>query len=312
MIDLIEPFLALCAARGNVPTTVDKKRHALFRLVSFLTRQGVQHVQDVTPSILAAWQTEVLATRTVRGGQPLSGTELWFRLGTVKEFFDHLVQQKIVFINPVPHFLLPKRPERLPRDVPTQEQIEEALGAPDIKTPLGLRNRAILELFYSAGLRRRELATLNLYDVDLVEGVVHVRQGKGGKDRTVPVGKTARAFITQYIRTARNRPPIYLRRKHARTHPPSPALFLTQYGRQFNPVSLNQLVKKYLRPTRSGQARACHALRHACATHMMRGGAHIRYLQELLGHTKIETTQIYTHVCPLDLKEAHKKHHPHG
>jgi integrase/recombinase XerD len=164
----------------------------------------------------------------------------------------------------------------------------------------GLRDRAILETLYSTGMRRLELTHLKLYDVDLARGTVMIRQGKGRKDRLIPIGSRACAWIQKYLDEVR--PQLVIRSDER-------ALFVTDYGEPFERNRLSDLVKKYMRHAGIAHG-SCHALRHACATHMLENGADIRFIQALLGHAELSTTQIYTQVAIGKLKEIHAATHP--
>jgi len=175
------------------------------------------------------------------------------------------------------------------------------LEIPDAKSPLGLRDRAILELFYSTGLRRSELATLSVYDVDLNAGVVRVRSGKGKKDRVVPLGKVAARWVSEYVRRIR---PAFAR-EASDTH-----LFLTAAGRGISDALLAALANRCARRAEIEKKVSCHSLRHAFATHLHQEGAGIRAIQAMLGHESLESTQIYTRLVPQDLARGIERFHP--
>lgn len=196
---------------------------------------------------------------------------------------------------------MPKLPRRLPRWVPSILQIEKILAQPDISTLSGIRDRAILELFYSTALRRMELARLQTFDVDLASGVIRVRGGKGGRDRLVPVGTRAAKWVGGYLlEVCPQLLPVHR----------EGALFVTDYGEPFRKNRLGDLVRRYLGRARIDAPGACHLFRHACATHMLENGADIRFIQSMLGHADLSTTQIYTQVSISKLKEVHAATHP--
>jgi integrase/recombinase XerD len=188
----------------------------------------------------------------------------------------------------------------LPKTLLSVEEVEHVLNQPDVTEVTGIRDRAILETFYSTGIRRFELARLQLYDVDLAHGTVMIRQGKGRKDRLIPVGARACAWIGKYLDSVR--PRLAARADEMR-------VFLTDYGEAFEKNRLGDLVKRYMRHAGIPQG-SCHAFRHACATHMLENGADIRFIQALLGHSELSTTQIYTQVSIAKLKEIHAATHP--
>ena len=174
---------------------------------------------------------------------------------------------------------------------------------PDVSDPLGIRDRAILETLYGSGLRRRELVNLDLGDVDRVRGVVLVRRGKGGKDRFAPMGAQALAWIERYL--AECRPLLEVSASET-------ALFLSGYGGRFTPGALGNWVRRTINEAQIGKAGSCHLFRHACATHLLEGGADLRMIQELLGHARLDTPQIYTAVSIAQLREVHARCHPRG
>ena len=228
----------------------------------------------------------------------------------MKLFFEFLVERKVILADPAARLEWPKRRKAMPKGIPTRREMERILALPDTGTLLGLRDRALLEVVYATGLRRKELADLDIYDVDLNERTVVVRAGKGGKGRTAPLTKTARGYLSRYLAEARPKLARYLGREQPGRR--EMGLWLTWRGERISKGALGQSVARYVRMVRPGTPRACHGLRHAFATHMLEGGADVRVVQEMLGHAKITTTERYTHVKPMDLKAMHRKHHPHG
>ena len=176
---------------------------------------------------------------------------------------------------------------RLPLAVLTVDEAERILAVPDVATPLGLRNRALLETLYATAMRRSEVLKLRLEDLELNREVIAVRQGKGGKDRFVPVGERAAAWIVKYLREGR---PQLLTSPHERT------VFLSANGTRIASHYLTELVAKAIRDAGVDKAGGCHLMRHTAATLMLEGGADIRLIQQMLGHSDIKTTQVYTRV----------------
>jgi len=212
-----------------------------------------------------------------------------------------LARQRIVPVDCSRELQMPRLPRRLPRWVPTVQQIERILAQPDLSTFSGIRDRAMLELLYSTALRRMELARLQVFDVELESGLVNVRGGKGGRDRVVPLGHRAAKWVGTYLREAR--PAMLPAHREG-------AIFLTDYGEPFRKNRLGDLVRRYVGRARIRAPGACHLFRHACATHMLENGADIRYIQSMLGHADLSTTQIYTRVSIARLKTVHDATHP--
>jgi integrase/recombinase XerD len=185
----------------------------------------------------------------------------------------------------------------------TLREVERMLAVPDVETPLGLRNRAILELLYSSGLRSSEARNLTLYDVNTGQGEALVREGKGGKDRVVPVGEVAAKYIELYVKEARP--------KILKGYEDSGYLFLGGRGGKMGATTLNEtIVKRYVREAGIKKPVTTHGMRHTCATHLLKGRANIRHIQALLGHRSLESTQIYTRVEVGDLKRELRRCHP--
>jgi len=203
--------------------------------------------------------------------------------------------------NPASDLDLPRLEQRLPRAVLTITEAERVLSLPNVHDSLGLRDRAILETFYSTGIRRSELSHLRLYDIDHKRGTVVIRQGKGKKDRMIPVGERARIWIDKYAREARTELVL---------EPDDSTLFLTHEGESFTPNRLSQLVRDYVDKAALGKRGSCHLFRHTMATLMLEGGADIRFIQAMLGHVNLSTTQIYTRVSIRKLQEIHAATHP--
>jgi len=186
-----------------------------------------------------------------------------------------------------------------PHKIPSHNQIETLLSLPDTETLIGKRNRAILELLYSSGIRRKELGQLDIYDVDIKRRQMFIREGKGGRDRMVPIGEHAAIWLKKYIDIVRIR---YLKDVREK------ALFLTVRGQRISLYSVFDVLQRYYKNPKVGIKISPHKLRHACAVEMLRNGADIRIIQELLGHRRLTTTQIYTQVSPEDLKVMHERY----
>jgi integrase/recombinase XerD len=203
--------------------------------------------------------------------------------------------------NPAADLELPRKPPRgLPRGL-SLEHVRAVLNMPDITDPLGIRDRAILETFYSTGMRRSELTSLDIGDLDPAAGTMHIRKGKGGKGRVVPVGTASLKWIEAYLE--RTRPQLLV-------DPGEQAFFLSGYGERMSATYVGNWVTRTVKAADIGKRGSCHLFRHSCATHMLENGADIRLIQQLLGHARLDTTQIYTEVAIKALKEAHARTHP--
>ena len=219
----------------------------------------------------------------------------------VKRLFGFLERRGAILQNPALDLVMP-RVERLPRVVLTEAQVRELVAAPPAATPIGKRNRAILELLYGTGVRLSECTRLETRDLDLAKGTLFVRQGKGKKDRVVPVLGRAAAAVDVYLREAR---PDLVR------HPSEPAVFLSKIsGRSLSPGAIELLVRQSAKAAGIPVRMSPHTLRHSFATHLIQGGADVRHVQKLLGHSSLSSTAIYTRVAAVDLQRVIRKSHP--
>ncbi len=234
-------------------------------------------------------------------GSPITFRAQVVRLVPVRTFFRYLARANRILYNPASELELPKREHRLPRAVLSATEAERILSLPPIGEPLGLRDRTMLELLYATGVRRSELANLKIFDVDVERQTLMVRQGKGKKDRMIPTGARAAAWTRRYLVDARPR--------LARA-PDDGTLFLTLEGEPFTVDRLTNLAGLYVRRSGVGKPGACHLFRHTMATLMLEGGADIRFIQQMLGHADISSTQIYTQVSLAALTAVHAATHP--
>lgn len=212
-----------------------------------------------------------------------------------------LARRNLIATNPSADLELPRIGRRLPRAVLTAGEAETVLAQAKPSTDLGLRDRTMLEVLYSTGMRRHELCSIRLDDLDLARGTVLVREGKGRKDRMLPLGRRAAAWIRRYLETARPR---------LQTGPDLRAVFLGRDGHQITGGVLGNLTHAYVAKSGIAKRGSCHLLRHAMATLMLEGGADIRYIQQMLGHARLTTTEIYTQVNITRLAEVHRHTHP--
>lgn len=293
---LVGDFLDyLSIERGASPNTISAYRRDLDTYVDFLLERGVTDPAGVTGDDVTAFMSRLRE-------QGFAPSSIERKVAAVKSFHKHLVRDGVTTNHPTASLPLPKKPERLP-DVVSIEQVAKVLDQPFPDGPVGYRDRAVLEVLYGCGLRVSELAGLDLADVELVEGFARVL-GKGGKERVVPVAGTALAAVQEYL--AHGRPHLHAT-KGARRQDPE-ALFLSVRGRRLNRQVLFEIVRRY--GGRAGVDMHPHTLRHSFATHMLEGGADLRALQEMLGHSDISTTQVYTHVDRTHLREEYLSTHP--
>ena len=295
-----DTYLATLLARNYAESTVKLRRFALKVFLGWAAEREVTRASQVTRPMLEAYQRwRWKCTRP--DGRPLGWSTHHGQLGTVKDFFRWLTRQDVLLHNPASELELPRPEYRLPAEALTRAEIERLLAVPNVADPLGVRDRAMLELFYSSGMRRTELCRAGLTEVNLERRTLTVRRGKGKKDRVVPFGERAGHWLERYLREVRPRLSLDLH---------EPAFFLTGYGTAFNPDVVTRQVSAWMKSAGLAKKGSCHLLRHTCATHMLEGGADIRYIQQLLGHASLETTAIYTAVSIRQLQEVHARCHP--
>ena len=285
---------ALWLEDGLAKATLDSYRSDLGRLAGWLAEHGHEALLDSRETTLTAFIAH-LAKQTRASSQARY-------LSTLRRFYRWQVGRGRIVSDPTLKLANPSLPSRLPK-VMSEKQVESLLNAPDLDTPLGLRDRAMLETIYATGLRVSELVNLKLHEVGLADGVLRAL-GKGSKERLVPLGQLAIDWITRYLHEAR--PDIL----HGQQ---SDALFVTARGGAMTRQAFWQLIKRYALVAGIDPAKLSpHVLRHAFATHLLNHGADLRVVQLLLGHADISTTQIYTHVARERLKSLHAEHHPRG
>jgi integrase/recombinase XerD len=276
--------------RGFAASSVATYRTALGGFFEYVRQQSVDPLtagRDHLGAYLAARRAVGIAPRTLAKERVV-----------LRAFYRFLRNEGVRMDDPSCEVMAPRLLPPLPRVLSVPE-IERLLSCPDLKVPLGLRDAAMLELLYAAGLRVSELLSLHVTDMDLGEGVVRCR-GKGSKERLVPVGKVARTALVVYLERGR---PLILRRQQ-------PWLFLNAHGRKMTRQGFWKIIKAYGLEAGIGRPLTPHVLRHSFATHLLEGGADLRSVQALLGHSSIATTQIYTHVDAARLRQLYDQYHP--
>jgi integrase/recombinase XerD len=295
----IQRFLDhLTVERGLSDNTIAAYRRDLGKYATFLHARGVKDARKVDEHAVAAFVAD-LSSSTHGDGKPYRATSVVRTLSAVRAFHRFLVREGQADRDPSTLVIRPKLPRSLPRPLPVND-VERLLAAPPGDTPAGLRDRAVLETLYGAGLRVSELTGLDVDDVDLDEGSVRVF-GKGGKERDVPLGRYGTEAIEAYLRRAR--PTFATSRSRA-------AIFLNQRGGRLTRQGVAGILTAATK--RAGVTRRVtpHTLRHSFATHLLEGGADVRVVQELLGHASVATTQVYTLVTKEHLREVYYTAHP--
>ncbi len=300
MARLSADYLEWMLVQNYSERTVEGREKYLRRFIVWCEERGIIRPTEITKPILERYSRWLFHYRK-EDGHPLAFGSRFAILLAVRMFFRWLGRNNHILSNPASELEMPRREKRLPRAVLSIQEAETVINLPDAKEPLGIRDRAILETFYSTGMRRMELVNLHLSAVDAERGTVIVRQGKGKKDRMLPIGERALIWIEKYLTEVR--PALVV-------EPDDATLFLTKDGTPLIPDHLSNTVKRYVDAAELGKTGACHLFRHTMATLMLEGGADIRYIQQMLGHSRLETTDVYTHVSIRTLKAVHAATHP--
>lgn len=289
----IDRFIdALWIEEGLSSNTLAAYRRDLTLYSAWLAGSAGKALDETAESDLLGYAVERAATKATSANR---------RLAVFRRYFRWALRERLVGADPTLRLSTARQPMRVPKTL-SEQQVEALLAAPDVDTPLGLRDRTMLELMYASGLRVSELVTLKTVHVGLDEGALRV-MGKGSKERLVPFGEEAHAWLRRYLAQAR------AEILGPRT---TDALFVTHRGEGMTRQMFWTLIKKHAREAGIAVPLSPHTLRHAFATHLLNHGADLRVVQMLLGHADISTTQIYTHVARERLKVLHAKHHPRG
>jgi len=295
--DRYREYLAVLNYAGG---TIKGHIFCLKRFFRYLKDNNILEITAVGKEAIRAYQTHLFEEINNKG-VPNSVFYQNNNLKVVKSFFRFLCKHDYLVSDPTKDIPYAKEPQRLPRSVLTQTEMRLLLHSPDTKTVLGYRDRTILEILYSTGIRKEELLNILLIDVDYADGFIRINNGKGGKDRIVPLGKIACRYVENYIKAVRS---------SLIKDPHNNYLFLSFKGNRLSKSQLGEIVKRYAKKAKIKKDISPHTFRHTCATLMLRNKANIRHIQELLGHASLDSTQIYTSVSITDLKEVHSKCHP--
>ena len=300
-----EKYLAFLKRKGYSQLTIDSYRREIKQFLRFLTTfyPRISAPVEVKREIINDYQ-DYLGERRIRADRPLSNKTICIKLTALKTFFRFLCDEDYLLSNPTQNIVLPKEERRLPRAILTEDEVMMILQSCDARTPLSLRNRAMLELLYACGMRTFELCNLKTQDVSLKEQTVLIEKGKGNISRLVPVGQYASLYIEEYLKKGRK---FLLRGK--RSDPGN--LFLTQFGNPFDRKSINKSVMKPIQARlKLKKNLTVYSFRHASATHLLHRNVDVAYIAELLGHRSLNTTQQYLKIEIGDLKRMHSLYHP--
>lgn len=281
--------------RQYSPATIDNYGDQLLRLGEWLVRNNLYDLRKLTRQHIDAYQTYVRQ-------EPITLDTQALRLRVVKRLFHYLTDQGVMLLDPADGIREDRRQPRIPRPVLTRREMDKLLAAPDTTTFYGIRDRALIEVLYATGIRVGELEKVTLNHVNLPTQTLQVCYAKGGRPRTVPLGRTATAWLKDYMTDVR---PRLGQRRPFEHH-----LFLVRGGKPLTQAHVRYRLQHYRKAALISKPVTPHILRHTCATHLLQNGADIRAIQQLLGHVSLTSTVTYTRVVPVDIKTTHNRYHP--
>lgn len=292
---VISEYQEHLTALGYADATKELYRKNLNQFKSYLATVGIGDLRKVSRQAIQDYQAQVLAEDNAMETKAL-------KLRPVKRLFEHLTATNRLLINPAEGIQETCRKNRKIGVVLTVPEVQKLMEQPNLSFKMEIRNRAIMEVLYSTGIRLNELLTLTVHDLDIKDKVLFIRKGKGRKQRVVPIGKTAIQYVREYLEKIRPR--------HAKKNAGERTLFLKNTGRPLDPSNIRVALREYRFKAGIKKSVSPHTFRRTCATHLIQQGADIRYVQELLGHSRLNSTQLYTKVMPVEVKKTHDQKHP--
>ena len=297
---LAAAYLRWLAVRNLSERTIGAVSWKLARFCDYLETCGIDQVDRITSQTVRNYQMALFESLNSRG-RPNTVAYQNGLLSAARQFLRFLKDNDYIVSDLGRNVTYAKEPKRLPRGVLSVSEARKIIHAPDTKTVIGYRDRTILEVLYSSAIRKEELNSLTLADVDYHDGFLRIIEGKGKKDRIVPIGRIACRYLENYIKSVR---------AELITDPYNNHLFLTLRGKRFSKNVVWELIKKYAKKAGIKKNVHPHTFRHSCATAMLKNKADIRTIQKLLGHASLDSTQVYTHLSITDLKNVHNRCHP--
>lgn len=273
----------------------------LTQFFAYLKEMGATDIKRITRETLKEYQLRITTGEGERV-ERYSTFTVSVKIRTIKRFFEYLEETNQILINPAEHIKEPKRETRLPKSVLTESEAGKILDQPNLSTMIGIRDRTVLEVFYSTGIRLEELVNLTIYDCDLQGGLLRVNKGKFAKDRVVPLGKHAVRFLREYITSIR---PDYTKKDKGIRN-----LFVNCNGKPLSNQIIEIMIREYARNTGIKKKVTPHVFRHTFATELVKNGAEITAVQKMLGHSDLRVTHIYAKVAGVEVKKTHSGHHP--
>lgn len=291
----IQEFGKHLHALGYAEKTVTLYRSALNEFTKYLIACNINDLRMVNHQVIHRYKSVVMARKISRETRAL-------KLRPVKRLFEYLEENNRLLINPTEGLVETTRKNRTMPPVMTVAEVQMILQQPNLSLRAQLRDRAIMEILYSTAIRLNELLNLTVYDPDLKEKTLFIRKGKGRKQRLVPLGRNALTYLREYLEKIRPR--------HSVKNPGERRLFLKSTGSPLQSSTIYSAIRNYRIGAGIQKTVSPHTFRRSCATHMLQQGADIRYIQKLLGHSRLYTTQLYTKVVPMDVKKSHERYHP--
>lgn len=295
-------------AQGFAPGSVKDHRQKLQGFLDFLDGEGSGRPQGSASLVLeadkkklSAYQSHLFEMTSKKTGKKLSCNSQINRLTVLKNFYRFLQQTGRIAINPAEIIVLPRHPKLIPPVLLKSREMKKLLDAPDLGNPLGFRDRTIMEVFFATGMRLSELTSSAVEDLNFEEGLIHIKHGKGQKQRLVPMGEAARNWLQEYLENVR---PILAKQSDTQ------AVFLNRFARRMDKNGWQKKLAQYVSSAGIKKSFTTHCFRHQLATSMLERGADTRHIQEILGHETLKTTQRYLHVVKAELKRIHAKSHP--
>ena len=263
LFNQLEDYLESREAQGHAKGTLCINRIYIRQFLDYVYRQGRKKVQEIRESDIQSYQTYLAVEYHKKDGEPLRQITIHDKLLRIKQFFGYLQREGIIYIDPAEGISMPKRARILPRTVLNEDEVMRLIEQPDMTTVTGFRDRTILEVLYSTGIRRQELVHLNINDIDLQKGLVRIHQGKNRKDRIIPIGKMACKFVSEYIKKSR---------PWLKGYEQTEALFIKEGGERLTGIAVRALIQRCAGKAKIKRHVTVHGIRHTCATHLIKTG----------------------------------------
>lgn len=281
--------------RGYAKSTIEGYSKNLDEFAKYLTADKINNLKKINKTTIQNYRELIMDQNNAMETKAL-------KIRAVKRFFEYLEETHQLLVNPTEGIVETCRKNRKLATVLTKEEVKKLINRPNLSLKTGIRDKAIMEVLYSTGIRLNELLNLEIYNADLKEKILYIRKGKGRKQRVVPMGKNTSIILKEYLEKVR---PFY-----AKKNPKERKIFLLNTGEPITPQSVRAILFKYRKEAKIKKSTSPHTLRRSCATHLLQNGADIRYIQKLLGHKHLRTTQTYTKIMPIEVKKTHEQTHP--